>query len=872
MVIISILLVVYKDEIIDYTVKELNKNLKSEVKVDKIDLTFWATFPNISIDFNGVFIQDAVPNSTSVDTLFQSEQIRIKFSPWDIWNDNYHVKGLEVTDANVHLKVFEDRAVNYDILKESESDEPSDFEVKLRGIELENIKFTYSNKKAEQLYSTYIHEAQLEGEFDAAKFDIETEASLTINRLQNGMIPFVVNQHAETSCSVHVDNDKGTVSIPDGEVLLANLPFSFSLLVDPKKVHTEVKASNLNLQDVANNLTAKEVDEIDKFRGSGSVDFSLVFDNELKTESTPKIDCDFRIMKGRLTEPENNVTISSLNLDGEYSTLAGKGKEWLSLKKINFNSASGAFAGNCRIDNFSAPRYRGNANGAVDLGMLHALFHFPKMQKVNGNVKLKTKFDLKTVFVENQPEIEIVEGSGSAKFNNALFQLENDSRVFEKINGLLILNRTEAALENCQVRLASSDLKLNGYFNNIDGFLQNRANLSVDVTTDSRHIDLADFTNSVTINEVDGNYKPKEFMLPDMIEGSVVLDVWNLKLDDHVFKDLHGNMDVGSREIVINQLFGRSADASVSGTVHVAETSPEYFVMTSNLHSSDIQFKPLFKEWNNFDQDVITAVNISGRAEVGMVMTAPFTFNSGIVKEHINADMKIKVFNGSLKNVSTFKALTADLKTPKTRMILKKRDVEALDGKLENIKFETLENTISIKNSKIYIPKMEIHSSALDITTEGTHSFSNLIDYRFAFRFRDLKQKKDESEFGIVEDDGTGVKVYVRMYGDLDDPTIEWDKQSKQEQARENREAVKNETMSMLKSEMGLFKKDTTVKAYQPKNKQREVLEMSFGENEAVNPEEEKKAKEKKNTKLNETFKKLKDQNQKKKEEEFSVD
>jgi len=872
MVIISILLVIYKDDIIDYTVKELNKNLKAEVKVEKIDLTFWATFPNVSIDFNGVFIQDAVPNSTSVDTLFQSEQIRIKFSPWDIWNDDYHVKGLEVTDAHVHLKVFKDGNVNYDIVKESKSDEPSDFEVKLRGIEFENVQFIYTNESAEQNYSAYIHEANLEGEFDASKFEVETEASLTINRIQNGLIPFVVNQHAETSCSILVDNDKGTVKIPDGEVLLANLPFSFSLFVNPKKVHTEVKAKNLNLQDVANNLSAKEVDEIDRFKGSGTVDFNLVFDNELKKESSPKIDCKFNVNNGKLTEPENNITISSLNLDGEYSTLDGKGNEWLSLKKVNFYSSSGAFNGFCRIDNFSAPRYTGNANGSVNLGMLHALFHFPKMQRVSGNVKLKTKFDLRTIFIDDQPEIEIVEGSGSANFNNALFQLENDSRVFEKINGLLILNRTEAALENCEVRLASSDLKLNGYFNNIDGFLQNRANLGVDVTTDSKHIDLADFTNSITINEVNTKYQPKEFMMPDMIEGSVVLDVWKLKLDDHIFKDLHGNMEVGSREIVINQLFGRSADASVSGTVHVAETSPEYFEMTSNLHSSDIQFKPLFKEWNNFDQEVITAANISGRADVGLIMKAPFTFNSGIVKEYIDADLKIKVFNGSLKNVSTFKALTADLKTAKTRMVLKKREVEALEGKLDNIKFETLENVISIKRSKIYIPKMEIHSSALDITTEGTHSFSNQIDYKFSFRFRDLKQRKDESEFGIIEDDGTGVKVYVRMYGDLDNPIIEWDKLSKQEENRENREAVKNETMSMLKSEIGLFKKDTTVKAYQPKTKQREVLQMNFGEDGTVDPVEEKKEKQKKNTKINGAIQRLKSQDPKKKEEEFSVD
>ena len=867
--IITLLIYIFRDDIINYTVSEINKNLKTEVVVQKIDLTFWATFPDLSVDFNGVFIRDAVPGSSKADTLFYSDQIRLKFNPMDIWNEQYHVKALEISKGVVNLKIDEKGRVNYDILKESE-EESSDFQVKLTGIELHDLGFSYTNKMANQAYSAGISEADLSGEFSAAKFTVKTDAVMMLKEIRNGMVPFVENNPTTASCSVLVDQEKNIISIPDGKVTLANLPFQFNLLLKDSSLHTEVKAENLNFVDVANNLTAS-TDEIERFRGSGIVDFSLVLDNELKAESVPLIDCSFGIKNGRLTEPENNVTLSSLQLSGEYSTLKGKGNEILGLRNVSFHSSSGDFSGNCKIEHFDAPRYSGKANGAVDLAILHSLFRFPKMKAVSGSVNLKTVFDLKTIFVNDVPEIEIVEGSGSAKFSKSRFQLENDSRIFENINGTLLLNRTEAALQNCEVHLGSSDLKLNGYFNNIDGFLQNRTNLTVDVATDSRNIDLADFTNSVTLNSTAAEGY-REFMLPNQIEGSVVLDVNKLKLDSHIFKDLHGNMLVGARQLKISQLFGRSADASVSGSVVINETLPEYFVMSSNLSSKDIHFKPLFKEWNNFDQDVITAENISGRAEVLLDMTAPFSFSSGIVKDKIEAELKIKVFNGCLKNVSTFKELTADLKTPKTRLVLKKKDVAALENKLDNIKFETLENTIFIKKSTIYIPKMDIHSSAIDITTVGTHTFENQVDYRFAFRLRDLKVKKDESEFGIVEDDNTGIKLFVRMYGDLYNPVIEWDTESMQEQKRENREAVKNETMSILKSEFGLFKKDTTVKSYQEKTKQREVLDIKFGEEEKVDPVEVKKEKEKKQTKLNQTFQKIKEQGNKTKQETFSVE
>jgi len=870
MLLITVLIAIYKDDIINYAVGEMNKNLNAKVEVAEIDVTFWATFPNLSLDFNQVFIQDAVPGSTRKDTLLYTDQIRLKFNPWDIWNDRYHVQELDVNHGTVKLKVDEKGQVNYNILKKSESNEKSEFEVKLKQIALTNIRFSYQNFSSSQLYKARVDAAVLEGAFDADKFTMETDAYLTIQRIQNGMVPIVMNRSAHTSCSVNIDNIKQEVSIPDGKVTLAGLPFDFSLHLDSLNVHTEVKAKNLDLQDVANKLTAKELDEVDHFKGSGTVNFSLVLDNGLKADSYPLIDCAFGIKNGKLTEPENSLTISSLNMDGVYSTLNGKGNEVMALNNVSFRSATGPFNGNCRIEHFDAPSYIGKANGSVDLGMLHALFHLPKIAAISGKVDLRTVFDLRTRFVENEPELEIREGSGSARFSNAKFQLEKDSRIFEQINGNLILNKTQAALEDCRVRLGKSDLKLNGLFDHIDGFLQNKSNLTVDVTSDSRNIDLADFTNSIV--QQPGNVVSKDFLLPTQIEGDVVLDVRRLKLDDHIFESLHGNMKVGSRNLVINQLYGKTAEASVSGNVSISETAPEYFEMATSLYSSDLHFKPLFKEWNNFDQNVITANNISGRAEVTLDMTAPFDFSTGIVKEAIKAQVKLKVFNGNLKGVSTFKALTADLKTPKTRMVLKKREVEALEGKLDNIKFETLENTIYIKNSTIFIPKMEIHSSALDITTEGTHTFDNKIDYRFAFRVRDLKLKKDESEFGIVEDDGTGIKVFVRMYGDLDDPTIVWDKESKQEQARENREAAKNEAMSILKSEFGLFKKDSTVQIYQPKTKEREVLQIQFGQEEVVDPVEEKKEKQKKETKLNQSIKRLKEQNEKEKQEEFTVE
>ena len=113
-------LYVFKDDIIKAVVSEVNKYLKTPVNVSKIDLTFWSSFPNLSVDFNHVFIADSFEGATKSDTLIYTDRIRLKFNPMDIWREDYKVHEVEVSPGALNLKIREDGSVNYDIFQPSE--------------------------------------------------------------------------------------------------------------------------------------------------------------------------------------------------------------------------------------------------------------------------------------------------------------------------------------------------------------------------------------------------------------------------------------------------------------------------------------------------------------------------------------------------------------------------------------------------------------------------------------------------------------------------------------------------------------------------------------------------------------------------------
>jgi hypothetical protein len=192
---------------------------------------------------------------------------------------------------------------------------------------------------------------------------------------------------------------------------------------------------------------------------------------------------------------------------------------------------------------------------------------------------------------------------------------------------------------------------------------------------------------------------------------------------------------------------------------------------------------------------------------------------------------------------------------------------------LKDIAFASLENNITIKNSLVTIPKMEIASSVLDMNISGTHSFDNVIDYRFDFKFRDLIASEKNSEFGEVIDDGSGIRLFLKMYGTLENPILEWDKEKKKKSTQEYRQEEKKQIKEMLKTEFGAFKNDTTVEEYIPEEKPKEDIKINWEPTtkdseikdssiqEGEKPDEEKP--KKKPSKLKQALEKLKEQQQK---------
>lgn len=865
---ISATLAIFKDDIINYVVASVNKNLNAKVAVSKIDLTFWASFPNLSVDFENVLISDSINSIQQTDTVLYSELIRLKFNPMDVWAGKYELKKVNIYPGTVQLRIDKNGRENYNIIKESKEEGESKFNLKLEKVTFENIRFVYANQVTGQTYTSLVDELELKGEFNEKEFTLAAKSDLFVNEIKSEKIVLLKNKPASFDIEIEVNTEKNTFEIPNATLIVSKLPFQLKGKVTPNEIKFNISANQLKLEEVASKLSS-QLDQIQEFNGQGFLNFNLVLQGDNQKNSPLAIGCKFDIKNGSLLEPTQKLKFTNIYLNGEFSNYKGKGNEFIKLSDLRFNTASGPFQGEFLLTNFAKPHYVGKAKGNIDLKSIHALFHIPYIDQIDGNLGLTGQFDLRTELAPNgESSIQIVKANAELNLKEINVSVLNDTRAFKSLNGMLSLDGNEAALQNIQVKIGQSDFQLNGFFQNISAYVSNKGALLANVDLQSKFIDAKDLS-SESVSEKSIIEAERAFILPDDIEGVALLNIGQLKYEIHTFNQLKSNLKIAKRVLTFDNLSLQNSGASIRGNAEIKEIKPEILLISTNVSSDNIYFKNLFKEWNNFDQEIIKEDNISGKAHIDLTFQAPFDMRSGIEKNAIISKIYIKIQDGALKNVSTFKSITESLKSSSAKLVLGKRNIDALENKLLDMKFDVLENTIMIRNGRLEIPEMTIKSNVLDISTSGWHTFENQIEYHFMFRLRDLKMYEKDSEFGIVEDDGTGFKIFMVMSGTTDNPIIKWDDLAKKEQAKENREAAKKDAMSILKTEFGIKKGDTTIQRYQQTKKPSEEIKIDFN-NTQESPEVEQKKESEMKRKLREKMNKLKN-SAKEEEVEFDV-
>lgn len=862
----TVILHIYEDDIKQYAITELNSHLETDVEVRNIELSIFHDFPNASLAFEHVFIADAYEEIESEDTLLFAEEVFFNFNLWDLWSGDYKVKRASVHQGQINLKTTDSGDANYNIVKtEKDSvEEESNFEFLLELLKLEQVEFNFVNQSTSQLYRLNIHEALLRGDFASDDYQLLADGKLHVNELKSGSLTLISDKEAELDLALDINTLSKSYRFNRGDLNVEDMLFNITGSIDSSQIDLEIIGQQIEIAQVVNSLVPDE-NEAKAYGGEGIVNFVGSVSGGLSRHEMPSIQAEFAVENASVTEPENQLKIYDINLKGSYQNAQEDRQELLDFNAFSFKLLNSYLEGVGKLENFEQPTLTTKANGNLDLNAFHRFFSFKDVKELRGNVRLNMACIIQFFDPEyRKDKFKITQSDGSISLSNVVYQSVNESLKYTDISGDILINGKDAAAKNLSIKTPGSDILINGAMKNFVPYIEGSGSLGLIASLDANQIDLNEFSGGDNGNN-DG--PPTVFQLPGDLNLNLEMNVHKFLWDKHEFNEITGQLLLANRKITINRVNLKTLGGKVSGKLVLNNLLENGNIVDGNMRFSSINIKKLFADWENFKQETITDEHLSGTVNGKVNFLLSFNPYFSIMEENIYALSDITIRDGELVNMETMKAITDYMRSNKGLKLMLNKHIDRFEEKLMNLRFSEMTNKIEIKDRRINIPKMVIKSNALDVELFGWHDFDNNIEYHFSFRFRQLKTKPEYTEFGKIEDDGLGIVIYMTMYGHIDDPSFSLDKDERKNDIKENISDEKETVKSMLKSEFGMFRKDTTIDRFQKDNKNE--VEFIYYETDLENENEPqdttKKTKNKK--RAGKFFDKLKEDAEKDKEE-----
>lgn len=836
----------YKEDVKQYVITEVNSQLNTQVIVNSKDINFslLKNFPYASVDFNNLKALDA-GDYKKKDTLFNAKKISFQFNLLDIFRKNYHVKKIEIENVKIDIHVDENGNDNYHFWKTSSTKKNNSFSFALEKIVLNNIHVIYNNFEKKQFINALINKGELAGEFSNTNYTLKVNSQLFVNSITIDSVNYINQKNVSTDFTLQVDNQTAIYKIENGKIKIEDLAFEVGgSIINNEKLAVDIalQGKDMNIKTLLSLIPKTYKNKIENYKSTGEFYFSATVKGAFSKIDTPKIIANFGIKKAAITEIKEKIVLSDVNLVGNYTNGNKKEPSSLTLKPFSATIKKNAIEGSLSIYNLEKPIISGKIKANIELSELQRFLKIDTIQTISGNLKVDAVFGENK---NNEPSKNHtdINTSGDLQISNMNLKLKNNAIQFKNITGNFKFNNNDLIVDGLKGNIASSDFELKGFFRNIIAYaLKSKENVSIEASLYSNFINLNELLEDKEENkQAENKYKLK---FSEHLNVNINTEVQSLKFRKFEASSIKGVIKLQKKKLMMDPISFSTMNGTITASALVDGSDSTKIDVTCLANIDKINITKMFYSLENFGQNYIMDKNIKGITTCKIKLSSEFSPQLEMDMNTLNASLDMNIENGELNNVDAMKSLSRfiDLK------------------ELENIRFSTLKNQIEIKRQKIYFSKMEVKSSAINLTALGTHTFNNTIDYKIKLSLNELlarkakRAKKENSDFGEVADDGLGrTNLFLSMTGTVEKPIIKYDSKSAVKNVKKDLKEEKKNFKNILKDEFGLFKKDTTLNN-KTKKETSSKFKIKWGEADKEKNNEKKELKKPKKTDLEEDF------------------
>ncbi len=777
----------FEKQIGERLLTEINKQLKTELRVGSFELSLLSGFPKVAANLEEVVLDDAMKG-----TLLEANQVSFRFGLLSLLSSDIKVHSVLIEDGALFVRIDRKGRMNYDILtersEEAKATSPSDLAISLEEARLQDIELIYLDDRAKQQVRWQVEDATASGQFSRKAFSMISVANLKSEFVELRDGRFLVGKSLTYDTQMKVDLENRKYEIENMSLTIASNLFQLK-----GKVESEGSATDIDLELVAQKGSIESVVDLlpeqylgyfSDFKSRGDFDFTATAKGKLTEHRYPAVEVKFGLENGQINSPRLNNAFKDVSFKGLFTNGKDRRNSTSLFSVTDFTGVlhRQLIEGKFRLYNLEDPALDLHLSGVLPLEDIYGLFNVSTLSGADGEVEvndLKLKGRIKDMVTQSR--ISRVKASGSLEFDDASLDFDGRELVVDK--GEIKLIDNALLVEDVKIEAPNTEIRLDGKFANIipvllaDSTNSGKAELRFQADLYAPHFDLgellamaapaSDVPKGMTQKSVQVDQKAAEIRQRERIT-KLLKGTFKARIDDFRYHKIAAERFRGDLEFDNNELLIKGNVDAMEGAIKVDgkmffEEKP---YLKAKMEMAGIDVKEFFRQCENFGQEVVQDKHLKGDLQSRLLINAYWDEDGHFMRDRLQVLGDINITNGELVNFKLLYDFSDYVKIQDLR----------------RIKFEQLQNWLEVRNGRVFIPVMFLQTNAMNLSVSGEHTIDNRIDYNMKINAAQVlinKFKRYNSNMRPQKAVRNGwFNLYYRIYGTVDKFKIKQDKRT----------------------------------------------------------------------------------------------
>ncbi len=789
---------IMQNKVADMILKSLNRNFSTKIETGSYHLSLIKKFPKATIELKNVLVHSS-PGfdktgfaGINTDTLLSAKSAFLDFKMTDLLKGDYTFTSISIRSGKLNL--FTDTASrdNYDVNNGSSGKGGKGSSLNLNRVNLSDVRAVYNDLNAGLIIKSTIRNGRIKSKIYGDNIDFESTSNMVFEYFSLGKL--IIKQSIPADVEVGLSkNEKGvffrksTMSIETWDFILTGF------IAADNYLDLNVSGKNIDISKVTNYFPGKYKDLVSEYHPSGILKLESTIKGISSRTRDPHYEVTWSLKNANIDNKKSRLKAERFSFDGSYSNgiRNSPGTSTFTINNFTTKLGSANYNGSFTLWDFTRPRAELIFKGVLYPSELKEFLNLQNVQSAGGSVDLnlrldgyldkKDKYDVSDILSLNQHSAVVFKSFG--------MKLKNQNVDLRDVNGQISLNENTSA-NNFSLIFNDQRINLSGSLVNFPEWLAGQpCILSGSANISAACIRPESFmrTSSTADKKTGTDQRRSPVTFPSNVSLDIDFDIDTLIYKTFWSENIAGSLSLKPKIVNIKNVKLNSQKGMISGNGLIMQNSNKSFIGRGNFSLTGIDINETFTTFHNFGQNFLKAENINGELSGSLSLLIPVDSMLYPDVKSITAEGKYILTDGALINFDPVKALSSFIEL----------------SELQNIKFDQLENDFFIRNNSLYMPQMDVRSSAVDLSVNGKHGFNNDYQYHVKMLLSELlskkarKKKPESSEFGEIEDDGLGrTSILLKIDGKGENVKVSYDMQAAGAQIRDD---IKKERQTLKK-------------------------------------------------------------------------